>query len=894
MAVNNNKADTNPLGTRATLDTAAGTIDYLRLDALAEQGLLDLDRTPITVKVLLENVLRQVGSPHASEDDVARLGTWDTTVEAELSYMPSRVLLQDFTGVPAVVDLAAMRSAVAKYGLDPSTIDPLVAVDLVIDHSVQIDAYGTSDAYGFNVGKEYERNQERYLLLRWAQQAFTGFRVVPPGKGIVHQINLEHLARVVTTVTDEQGSLAIPDTLVGTDSHTPMVNGLGVLGWGVGGIEAEAAMLGQPMPLAMPQIVGVRLTDQLQPGITATDLVLTLTELLRRHGVVDRFIELYGDGVAHLSVPDRATLSNMTPEYGATACLFPVDNKTLDYLRLTGRPTDLIDLVERYTKAQGLFATGEGPVPKYTEHVELDLSTVEPSMAGPSRPQDRVSLSAVAESYRNHFADKLSCNHGTQAVELSDGDVVIASIASCTNTSNPAVMLAAGLVAKKAISRGLSCKSWVKTSLAPGSRVVTDYLERAGLLPYLDQLGFNVVSYGCATCIGNSGPLPQYVSEAIDAGDLTVAAVLSGNRNFEGRIHPQVRASYLASPPLVIAYAICGTLDIDLTKDPIGHDANGNPVMLADVWPTDAELTEAASHVAAETFRERYATVFDGDLHWNNLHAPEGSTFLWDANSTYVQEPPFFSGVGTEPQPLADIIAGRALALLGDSVTTDHISPAGTIPADGPAGQYLAEHGVEPADFNSFGSRRGNHEVMIRGTFANIRLRNKMVSPKEGGYTLHVPSGAQTTIFDAATRYATEGTPLLVIAGRDYGTGSSRDWAAKGTRLLGVRAVIAESYERIHRSNLVGVGVLPLQFENASAESLELNGTEIYDILGLAAGVTAGQHLTVTASRVDGTKVSFPVRCRLDSDVEVDYYHNGGVLQYVLRKMLPNSRAEHA
>ncbi|MCE7885207.1 MAG: aconitate hydratase AcnA [Actinobacteria bacterium ATB1] len=885
-------ADTDPLGTRSGLPTADGNLDYLDLVKLGAELSMDLSGLPVTIRVLLENVLRQVGSPHATDEDVEALARWNPAQERELTFMPARVLLQDFTGVPAVVDLAAMRSALEQAGAKPDAVDPQVPVDLVVDHSVQIDAFGTPDAFRINVEREYERNHERYLLLRWAQQAFSGFRVVPPGTGIVHQVNLEYLAQVVLTVTDDAGTLAIPDTLVGTDSHTPMVNGLGVLGWGVGGIEAEAAMLGQPMPLVLPKVVGVKLSGELQPGVTATDLVLTITALLRAHGVVGKFVEFHGDGVSSLSVPDRATLSNMTPEYGATACLFPVDDKTLDYMRLTGRKPGTIDLVERYMKAQGLFGGTSGEV-RYTESAALDLSTVEPSMAGPSRPQDRVGLSDVGRSLVETFSDELGTSRSPQEIaiggerlDLADGDVVIAAITSCTNTSNPSVMVGAGILARKAVERGLTRRPWVKTSLAPGSRVVSDYLERAGLLGPLEQLGFNVVGYGCTTCIGNSGPLPDPVAAAIDEGELTVAAVLSGNRNFEGRIHPQVRASYLASPPLVVAYALAGTVQTDLTQDPIGRDADGKPVMLADIWPTDEEIGEALGSVISDTFTQRYETVFEGDLRWRELKGSTGMSFGWDPESTYVREPPFFKGLSRDATPPEDVVGAMALAVLGDSVTTDHISPAGAIPADGPAGQWLQEHGVETRDFNSFGSRRGNHEVMIRGTFANIRLRNRMVTPREGGFTIHVPTGDEVTIFEAARRYAEKGTPLVIVAGKEYGSGSSRDWAAKGTRLLGVRAVIAESYERIHRSNLIGMGVLPLQFKGENAASLGLEGTEVYNIPGIAPGLTPGAELTVTASRRDGTEVSFPVLCRIDSVVEAEYYRNGGVLQYVLRGML--------
>ena len=889
------RPDTNPLGTRRSLGTAAGTLDYLDITALADTVGADLERMPVTIKVLLEMTLRQAGSPFATEDDVAALAGWGTSEvpEREFAFAPARVVLQDFTGVPAVVDLAAMRSALARSGADPSHVDPLVPVDLVIDHSVQIDRFGALDALAINVEHEYRRNSERYALLRWAQQAFAGFNVVPPGRGIVHQVNLEHLARVVMTVDDEAGTLAIPDTCVGTDSHTPMVNGLGVLGWGVGGIEAEAAMLGQPMPLVTPSVVGVRLTGELQPGIVATDLVLTLTEALRGHGVVGKFVEFYGDGIESLTVPDRATLSNMTPEYGATACLWPVDAKTLDYLRLSARPDDLIDLVERYSKAQGLFHTHETPSPMYSEHVELDLGAVEASMAGPSRPQDRVTLGEAADSFESAFAEHLEI-HDQQVPEITEGQdpdvengsVVIASITSCTNTSNPAVMVAAGLLAKKAAERGLESAAWVKTSLAPGSRVVTDYLDAAGLTPYLDKLGFHTVGYGCTTCIGNSGPLPEPVARAVAERDLAVASVLSGNRNFEGRIHPQVHASYLASPPLVVAYAIAGTIEIDLTRDPVGTGAGGEPVMLADIWPSAEEVEVALESVSRDHYEEQYAQIHEGDENWAALPSPEGELFKWDPGSTYVREPSFFDGIEAPPVPPSDIEGAHVLALLGDSVTTDHISPAGAIPGHGPAGKYLIGEGIEHRDFNSFGSRRGNHEVMLRGTFANIRMRNKLVHPKEGGHTLHHPSGDEKSIYDAAMHYDAEGIPLVIVAGSEYGSGSSRDWAAKGTRLLGVRAVIAESYERIHRSNLVGMGVLPLQFENGdSAESLGLDGTRRYDITGIASGLVPGKMLHVCASG-DAGNVEFDVVCRIDSDIEVDYYLNGGVLNYVLRGLI--------
>jgi len=885
------RAHTNPLGTRADLETQAGTLSFLRLEALAEAGLCELDRTPLTVKVLLENVLRQVGSPHATEEDVEHLARWtEGGDEREFAYAPARVLLQDFTGVPAVVDLAAMRAALAREGVDPARVDPQVPVDLVIDHSVQVDTFGSAQALSINVDLEYRRNTERYLLLKWAQQAFRGFRAVPPGMGIVHQVNLEHLAEVVRTVTDADGPLAIPDTLVGTDSHTPMVNGLGVLGWGVGGIEAEAAMLGQPIPQVTPKVVGVRLSGALAHGVTATDLVLTITELLRAHGVVGKFVEFWGDGIGALSVPDRATLSNMTPEYGATACLWPVDEKTLEYLRLTNRPPDVIDRVERYTKAQGMFHTAGSPAPSYSEHVELDLGTVEPSLAGPSRPQDRVALQDMGRAFQAAFGDIAASPSRTEIdgteVTLSDASVVIAAITSCTNTSNPAVMLAAGLVAKKAAERGLTAKPWVKTSLAPGSQVVTSYLDRAGLTPCLEKVGFYTVGYGCTTCIGNSGPLPEPVAEAVTSADLTVAAVLSGNRNFEGRIHPLVRASYLASPPLVVAFALAGRVDVDLSSEPVAIDPAGQPVMLADIWPSPDEVTAALASVTSDEFARTYATVFDGDDRWQALHSPTGALFDFDPDSTYVREPDFFAGIGEDPPPPQDIRHARALALLGDSVTTDHISPAGSIAVDSPAAGYLMDLGVVPTDFNSYGSRRGNHEVMLRGTFANIRLRNVLAGGREGGWTCHHPSGEITTIYEASRRYATESTPLIVIGGKEYGSGSSRDWAAKGTRMLGVQVVLAESYERIHRSNLVGMGVLPLQFRaGESAMTLGLDGTETFDVTGISAGLAPGKAVTVTATRADGTSVEFEATCRIDSEVEVDYYRNGGVLRYVLANL---------
>ena len=901
---------TDSFGARSKLSTASGDVGMFRLEALGT----DLDRIPVTVKILLENLIRTARAEHATEDDVRALAAWEQGAagDRDFPFAPSRVILQDFTGVPAVVDLAAMRSAVERAGGDPHRVDPLVPVDLVIDHSVQVDSFGTVQAFATNVDREYERNHERYSLLRWAQQAFKGFRVVPPGLGIVHQVNLEYLARVVVTLEDEGETVAVPDTLVGTDSHTTMVNGLGVLGWGVGGIEAEAALLGQPMPLGTPKVVGLKMTGELQTGVTATDLVLTITEMLRAHGVVSKFVEFHGNGLSSLKVADRATISNMCPEYGATAALFPIDEQTLTYLRLTNRDDELIDLVERYAKEQTMFRVDDGPEPKFTEDLELDLTQVEPSVAGPRRPQDRVALPNVWDSFQEVFADgrrpeetetgrmetespagigsssdgRGGADEAGDSASVIDGSVVIAAITSCTNTSNPSVMLGAGLLAKAAVERGLTSKPWVKTSMAPGSRVVTRYLEDAGLVPYLEKLGFHVVGYGCTTCIGNSGPLPEDVAGAIDDRDLAVVSVLSGNRNFEGRIHPQVKASYLASPPLVVAYALAGTADIDLTSDPLGQDESGADIFLTDLWPDPKEIDDALKSVSAKLFQEEYATIFDGDERWQELPSPEGALYEWDESSSYVREPSFFTDLGPEPDEPSDIKGARVLALVGDSVTTDHISPAGSIPPSSPAGKYLKEHGVEPQDFNSYGSRRGNHEVMVRGTFANIRLRNRLVE-KEGGWTVHQPGADAVTIFDAAAQYADEGVPLIVIAGKEYGSGSSRDWAAKGPLLLGVKAVIAESFERIHRSNLVGMGILPLQFsEDENAESLGLDGTETFTITGIQGALEPHVELRVKAVKEDGEDLEFVVQCRIDSKVELDYYLNGGVLQMVLRNML--------
>jgi aconitate hydratase len=836
------------------------------------------------VKVLLENLMRLSETEHAGEEEVAFLAGWGQgeLEDREFSFAPARVLLQDFTGVPAVVDLAAMRSAIQREGGNPDKVDPLVPVDLVIDHSVQVDAFGTDKAFAFNVEREYERNHERYSLLRWAQQAFHGFSVVPPGMGIVHQVNLEHLARVVQTTKIDGKDVAIPDTLVGTDSHTPMVNGLSVLGWGVGGIEAEAAMLGQPIPLLTPKVVGFQMNGALRTGVTATDLVLTVTEILRAHGVVGKFVEFFGHGLSTLAVADRATLSNMSPEFGATASLWPIDEQTLTYMRLTGRDADLIDLVERYAKEQGMFRTDTTPDPVFTETVELDLDTVEPSLAGPRRPQDRVTLSQVWKSFTDVYEPRET------TADVKDGSVVIAAITSCTNTSNPSVMMAAGLLAKKAVERGLTTKPWVKTSLAPGSRVVTRYLEDAGLVPYLDKLGFDTVGYGCTTCIGNSGPLPDEVAAQVDEGDLAVVSVLSGNRNFEGRIHPQVKASYLASPPLVVAYALAGHADINLDTDPLGKDEGGTDVFLKDLWPSTEEVQAALTSVRSEMFTSEYARVYEGTQDWKDLPSPTGQLYEWDPDSTYVREPPFFTDLGDTPPPFEDIVGARVLAKVADSVTTDHISPAGAFAPASPAGRYLTEHGVEPRDFNSYGSRRGNHEVMMRGTFASIRLRNELAS-KEGGFTKHLPDGEEMSIFDAAMKYTDEGIPTVVLAGKEYGSGSSRDWAAKGPRLQGVRAVIAESYERIHRSNLVGMGVLPLQYSiGENAESLGLTGHETFDVNGIADGLRPHSRLQVVAHGENGD-VTFEVDCRIDSEVELDYYRHGGVLQLVLRRMLSKS-----
>lgn len=880
---------------KSTLKVGPQEYDIYRLDAVEKAG-LPVARLPYSLKILLENLLRFEDDSVEAEGDIEALARWQAKAisDREINFVPARVLLQDFTGVPAVVDLAAMRDAMKRMGGDATKINPLSPAELVIDHSVQVDEFGTQLAFRHNVELEYERNQERYAFLRWGQGAFQNFRVVPPGTGIVHQVNLEYLARVVFH-TDGQRQCAYPDTLVGTDSHTTMVNGLGVLGWGVGGIEAEAAMLGQPVAMLIPQVVGFKLKGELPEGATATDLVLTVTEMLRKKGVVGRFVEFYGPGLSTLPVADRATIANMAPEYGATCGIFPVDNMTLEYLKFTGRSPEHLALVEAYTKEQGLFHSKNTPEAEYTDSLELDLNDVVPSMAGPRRPQDRIPLAGVKQSFvaaMDVANASVATATRTKAVpvtfagnsfELANGAVVIAAITSCTNTSNPSVMVAAGLVAKKAVEKGLTRQPWVKTSLAPGSKVVMDYYNAAGLVEPLEQLGFNLVGFGCTTCIGNSGPLPEEISAAVDEGSLVVASVLSGNRNFEGRINPDVRANYLASPPLVVAYALAGRVDIDLYNEPIGTDQKGASVFLKDIWPTQKEIQDVVKKaVQPEMFRAQYEHVFEGDDLWRNLPTPTGDLFAWAEDSTYVKHPPYFVDMPRTPGAVADIKGARCLALLGDSITTDHISPAGSIKANSPAGKYLQEQGVAIRDFNSYGSRRGNHEVMVRGTFANIRLRNKMTPDVEGGFTKHLPDGETMSIYDAAMKYEQEGIPLVILAGKEYGTGSSRDWAAKGPRLLGVRAVIAESFERIHRSNLIGMGILPLQFINASAEQLHLTGNEIFEIAGIGATLSKpGTELTVTA---DGR--AFQVKSRIDTPQEAEYYRHGGILQFVLRQLM--------
>jgi len=878
-------------------------VTFYRLERLAELGLADLDRLPFSVRIWLEGLLRLCNGQEVTESHVRDLAAWNARGpgSGELPFMPARVLLQDFTGVPAVVDLAALRSAVHRLGGDPTRINPRIPVDLVIDHSVQVDMFGSNESLIYNARREFERNRERYEFLHWAQNAFENLRVVPPATGIVHQVNLEYLASVVVKREEPDGGwAAFPDTLVGTDSHTTMINGLGVLGWGVGGIEAEAAMLGEPITMLAPEVVGFELVGELPEGVTATDLVLAVTQTLRRQGVVGKFVEYYGAGVSRLSLPDRATIANMAPEYGATVGYFPIDEETLRYMRNTGRSGDHVDLVERYMKAQGLYRTADAPTPQYSDTLQLDLSKVESSLAGPKRPQDRIALNEMKSAYRSGLSaavhaggfalgtDALARKAKVGGAEIGHGVVVIAAITSCTNTSNPSVMLGAGLLAKKAVERGLGVPSYVKTSLAPGSTVVTRYLDAAGLSPYLERLGFNTVGYGCTTCIGNSGPLQEEVVQAIEDGDLVAAAVLSGNRNFEGRINPHVRANYLASPPLVVAYALAGTVDIDWKTEPLGYDELGVPVFLRDVWPSQAEVQDVLGEaLVPEMFTEQYANVFSGNATWNAIPVPNAaSLYEWDPNSTYIQEPPFWEDLSRDVPSVEDVRGARVLAMLGDSVTTDHISPAGSIAADSPAGRYLLQRGVTRREFNSYGSRRGNHQVMMRGTFANIRLKNRLVAGIEGGVTVHLPSGEVMSIFDAAMRYQEEGTPLVVLGGRQYGTGSSRDWAAKGVYLQGVKAVIAESYERIHRSNLVGMGVLPLQFlSGEGVEQLGLDGHETIDITGMAGKLEPGRIATVRAVRHDGSELVFDAVARLDTPVEVEYYRNGGVLHTILRRM---------
>jgi aconitate hydratase len=917
----------NPFGTRAELALEGASAVIFRLGELERKGVGTLDRLPFSIRVLLENALRHTGRGVVTDDHVAALARWSRTPGSggEIPFMPARVVLQDFTGVPCVVDLAAMRDAMARMGGDPSRINPVVPSDLVIDHSVQVDHYGTAEAFRQNVALEFERNAERYQLLKFAQRAFRGFRVVPPGTGIVHQVNLEYLAPVVQLREQYGHRMAYPDTLVGTDSHTTMINGLGVLGWGVGGIEAEAVMLGQPYFMLVPEVVGVKLTGDLPIGTTATDLVLRITQMLRTHGVVDKFVEFYGPGLASLGLADRATIANMAPEYGATMGFFPVDAETVDYLRRTGRNVEAAR-TDRYCREVGLFRSDATPDPEFTTELGLDLGGIEPSLAGPKRPQDLVPLRDLKKNFavslpglmpqaaptdRRAAADanfsrwsneggsagaasalesspEISCSLNGHDFGLRDGAVVIAAITSCTNTSNPSVMVGAGLLARQAVALGLTSKPWVKTSMAPGSRVVTAYLEAAGLLRYFDQLGFNIVGYGCTTCIGNSGPLPEPIADLIERNHLVASAVLSGNRNFEARVHPLVRANYLASPMLVVAFALAGRVDIDLTTEPLGSGPDGRPVFLKDIWPSGAEIRSTmAAALTPSIFTDKYGSVFEGDEEWRNLAVPGGDRFAWDRNSTYVQEPPFFQGLAAAPSLPADITGARVLVSLGDSVTTDHISPAGSIPRSGPAARFLLERGVNQEDWNTFGARRGNHEVMMRGTFGNVRIKNRLVPEKEGNWTRHIPSGEVLSIYDAAMKYAASGTPLLILAGKEYGTGSSRDWAAKGTTLLGVKAVLAESYERIHRSNLVGMGVLPLGYQpGQSRESLGLHGNEVYSISGIGSGLVPGGKVQVTARSDDGGTITFEAVVRLNSPVEVEYLSHGGILPRVLRMFM--------
>jgi len=883
---------TNSFGTRDKLSVGAQSFDIYRLEHLERQSSESMPRLPFSLRILLENLLRNEDARFVHKEDIQALANWTPkAVEKEIAYMPARVLLQDFTGVPAVVDLAAMREAVKKMGGNPKRINPLFPAELVIDHSVQVDHFGNVNAFGLNAQLEFQRNAERYAFLRWGQTAFQNFKVVPPETGICHQVNLEYLARVVCAVPSGNRFEAYPDSLVGTDSHTTMVNALGVFGWGVGGIEAEAAMLGQPSSMLVPQVVGFKLHGKLPEGATATDLVLTVTEMLRKKGVVGKFVEFYGSGLSTLSVPDRATIANMAPEYGATMGFFPVDAETLAYLQFTARPHEQIALVEAYCKEQGLFRTDATPDPAFTDTLQLDLGTVEPTVAGPKRPQDRVPLRLAKSSFTKIIegapAKQAHVQNNGDSFELSSGAVVIAAITSCTNTSNPSLMLGAGLLAKKAVERGLQIKPWVKTSLAPGSKVVTDYLAKSGLTPFLDKLKFNLVGYGCTTCIGNSGPLPDAIGHAIKENNLVAVAVLSGNRNFEGRIHPLVRANYLASPPLVVAYALAGRMDVDLTNEPLGNDSAGKPVYLHEIWPTPQEVEATVRQaVTQEQYQKQYAAVYDGDEHWKGMAVPEGDLYQWDAHSTYIKLPPYFENMAKTAPPLADIHGSRVLAVLGDSITTDHISPAGSIGVDTPAGKYLIANGVKPHEFNSYGARRGNHEVMARGTFANIRLKNQLAPGTEGGWTTYQPGGEQLSIYDASVKYREAGVPLIILAGKEYGSGSSRDWAAKGPKLLGVRAVIAESYERIHRSNLVGMGILPLEFQaGETAATLGLNGHETFEITGVTS-LSPRTTIHVTAKSGDGSEKKFTAIARVDTPEEVSYYQHGGILTYVLRQMI--------
>jgi aconitate hydratase A / 2-methylisocitrate dehydratase len=882
----------NSFGTRDKLNVGAQSFDIHRFEKLEKHGIHTVARLPFSLRILLENLLRCEDGRFVGPNDIRALAGWTpNAAQKEIAFMPARVLLQDFTGVPAVVDLATMREAVKRMGGNPSRINPLFPAELVIDHSVQVDKFGDANAFGLNAELEFQRNVERYAFLRWGQTAFKNFKVVPPDTGICHQVNLEYLARVVCAAPFGTRVEAYPDSVVGTDSHTTMVNALGVFGWGVGGIEAEAAMLGQPSSMLIPEVVGFRLHGKLREGATATDLVLTVTEMLRKKGVVGKFVEFYGTGLSTLSVPDRATIANMAPEYGATMGFFPVDSETLAYLQFTGRSHEQIALVEAYCKEQFLFRTDSTPDPVFSDKLELDLGTVEPTVAGPKRPQDRVALRNAKSSFTKVVEGTpqkhIQVRNNGDSFDLSSGSVVIAAITSCTNTSNPSLMLGAGLLAKKAVERGLQVKPWVKTSLAPGSKVVTDYLAAAGLTPFLEKLKFHLVGYGCTTCIGNSGPLSDPISAAIKENNLVAVAVLSGNRNFEGRIHPLVRANYLASPPLVVAYALAGRMDLDLTTEPLGNDKSGKPVFLSDIWPTPQEIeTTVRAAVSTSMYTKQYSEVYEGDAHWKGMRVPQGDLYQWDPKSTYIKLPPYFDNMPKTPPPLADVHAARVLAVLGDSVTTDHISPAGSIPVDSPAGKYLVANDVKPHEFNSYGAHRGNHEVMVRGTFANIRLRNQLAPGTEGGWTLYLPGGEKMSIYDAAVKYREAGVPLVVIAGKEYGSGSSRDWAAKGTRLLGVRAVIVESYERIHRSNLIGMGVMPLEFKaGETRESLGLTGHEIFDIEGIAS-LAPGKSITVRAKSEGGKTKQFSVIARVDTPEEVSYYHHGGILQYVLRQML--------